>query len=198
MSFQAKREGESSSNVLVVTNYSEERIMMMLVRMIIIDELPFRYVECQGFQEFMAIVRPRFPISHRTTIATACMRIYFSEVDILRMAFVRQWVCVTTDTWTSTQSLNYMVVTAHFVDNDWTYQKKILNFCPIANHKGDTIGRAVELCLLKWDIDQLFTITADNVSSNDTAIDYVKKKTKERDSSILGSDSYICIVVRIS
>ena len=77
------------------------------------------------------------------------MKIYSSEVDILRRAFVGQWVCVTTDTWTSIQNLNYMAVTAHFIDGDWTYQKKILNFCPIANHKGDTIGRAVESCLLK-------------------------------------------------
>ena len=34
----------------------------------------------------------------------------------------------------------------------------------------------------------MFTINADNASSNDMAIDYVKKKTKERDSSILGGE----------
>ena len=136
----------------------------------------------------MEIVEPRFPIPHRTTIARACMKIYSSEVDVLRRAFVGQRVCVTTDTWTSIQKLNYMVVTAHFIDGDWTYQKKILNFCPIANHKGDTIGKVVESCLLKWGIDQLFTITTDNSSFNEVAIDYVKKKTKERDSSILGGE----------
>ena len=92
-------------------------------------------------QEFMAVLKPRFPISHRASIATACMRIYSSVVVILRRAFVRQRVCVTTDTWTSTQSLNYMIVIAHFIDSDWTYQNKILNFCLITNHKGDIIGR---------------------------------------------------------
>ena len=40
--------------------------------------------------------------------------------------------------------------------------------------------------MLKWGINRLFTITADNASSNEVAIDYVKKKTKERDNSILG------------
>ena len=34
----------------------------------------------------------------------------------------------------------------------------------------------------------MFTITANNASSNDVTIDYVKKKTKERDSSILGGE----------
>ena len=193
LSFQAKREGESGSNELVVANYSEERIRLALARMIIIDELPFnelpfKFVKHQGFQECMEIVEPRFPIPHHTTIVRVCMKIYSSEVDILRRAFIGQWVYVTMDTWTSIQNMNYMVVTAHFINGDWTYQKKILNFCPIANHKWDTIGRAVESCLLKWGIDRLFTITVDNASSNDVAIDYVKKKTKKRDSSILGGE----------
>ena len=60
LSFQAKREGESGSNVLVVANYSEERIRLALARMIVIDELPFKFVEHQGFQEFMEIVEPGF------------------------------------------------------------------------------------------------------------------------------------------
>jgi len=88
LSFQAKREGESGSNVLMVANYSEEMIRLALTRMIIIDELPFKFVKRQDFQEFMKIVEPRFPIPHHTTIARACIEIYSSEVDILRKAFV--------------------------------------------------------------------------------------------------------------
>ena len=95
---------------------------------------------------------------------------------------------MTTDTWKSIQNLNYIVVTTHFIDGDWICQKKILNFYPIANHKGDIIGRAIESCLLKRGIDQLFTIIANNANSNDVVVDYVKKKIKERDSSILGGE----------
>ena len=73
-------------------------IRLALAMMIIIDELPFKFVEWQGFQEFMKIIEPWFPIPHRTTIARACVKIYSNEVDILRRAFVGQRVCVTTDT----------------------------------------------------------------------------------------------------
>ena len=118
LSFQAKREGESGSNVLMVANYSEERIRLALARIIIIDELPFKFMECQGFQEFMKIVKPRFPIPHRTTFARDCMKIYSSEVDILRRGFVGQRVCVTMNTWITIQNLNYMVVTAYFIDGN--------------------------------------------------------------------------------
>ena len=58
-----------------------------------------------------------------------------------------QRVCLTTDTWTSIQNVNYMVLTAHFIDNDWKLQKRILNFCTISSHKGDDIARSIEYCL---------------------------------------------------
>ena len=51
MSFEAKKtcgvEGEFS-NELVVAKYSIERIWMALARMIIVYELPFRFVEHDG------------------------------------------------------------------------------------------------------------------------------------------------------
>jgi hypothetical protein len=34
-------------------------------------------------------------------------------------------VCLTTDTWTLVQKLNYMVITSHFIDSDWNLHKRI-------------------------------------------------------------------------
>ena len=59
-----------------------------------------------------------------------------------------QSACLTTDWWTFVQILNYLCLIAHFIDNDWKLQKRILNFCLIKNHKGETIGRKIEKCLL--------------------------------------------------
>ncbi|XP_022155174.1 zinc finger BED domain-containing protein RICESLEEPER 2-like [Momordica charantia] len=99
-----------------------------------------------------------------------------------------QRVCLTTDTWTSVQNINYMVITAHFIDGDWNLHKRILNFCQIANHKGDTIGRAIEKCLQSWDIDKIFTVTVDNASSNDGAMTYLTRKLKERNVLVLDGE----------
>ncbi len=68
-----------------------------------------------------------------------------------------------------------MYVIAHFIDNDWKLHKKILNYCTITSHKGDTIGRAIETCLIECELDKIFTITVNNASSNDVAISYFKK-----------------------
>lgn len=87
-------------------------------------------------------------------------------------------MCLTAYCWTSIQNISYMVLTAHFIDCDWKLHKRILNFCTIPNHKGDTTGKLIEECLIEWGIENVFTITLDNASANDKAIDYLKKKMK--------------------
>ncbi|XP_050937706.1 zinc finger BED domain-containing protein RICESLEEPER 2-like [Cucumis melo] len=77
---------------------------------------------------------------------------------------------------------------AHFIDDDWNLHKRILNFCQIANHRGDTIGRAIEKCLEGWGIDRLFTVTFDNASSNDVVIAYLVKKFKGRNELVLDGE----------
>jgi hypothetical protein len=39
--------------------------------------------------------------------------------------------------------INYMCVTASFIDYDWTFHKKILKFNQIPNYRGETIGRMI-------------------------------------------------------
>ena len=87
-----------------------------------------------------------------------------------------QKVCLTTDTWTSIQKINYMCLTAHYIDNTWILKKKIINFRPISSHKGDAIVVAIEKCLMGWELDRVFTLTMDNASSNDVVVANFKKK----------------------
>lgn len=181
----SEREGESD-----VTEFSVERLRMGLARMIIIDELPLRIVEGEGFLDFMAMVEPRFPVPSRLNVIKDCIILYVKEKEKLKKVLsASQRVCLTTDTWTSLENLNYLCLTAHFIDNDWNYHKKILNFCLVPNLRGETIGRMVESCLLEWDlIDKIFTITVDNASSNDVAVEFLRRKTKDRKGSLLSSE----------
>ncbi|CAO2816261.1 unnamed protein product [Amaranthus hypochondriacus] len=81
-----------------------------------------------------------------------------------------------------------MCLTAHFIDNDWKLNKRILNFCPISSHKGQAIGKAIEKCLLAWGLENVMTITVDNASSNDTAIGYLKTRVKTWGTSVLNGE----------
>jgi hypothetical protein len=66
-------------------------------------------------------------------------------------------------------------MTAHFVDNNWKLNKKILNFCKVPGHSGEVMAQTVWNCLSNWELNQVLTMTVDNASSNDVGISYLKK-----------------------
>lgn len=142
----------------------------------IIDEQPFRVVEGEGFKEFCRVLESRFKIPSRMTISRDVMVLYDAEKEKMKKYFKanKVRVCLTTDTWTSNaQNKSYMVVTAHFIDKDWKLHKLVINFFQILGHSGEVIGKMLEACLLEWDLHGVFTITLDNASANDCAIDYL-------------------------
>ena len=146
--------------------------------MCIKDNKPFSIVEDEGFVEFLWDLNPRFKLPSRWTVARDCLKVYAEEAKVIKKLLKGQRVSLTTDTWTSIQNINYMCLTAHWVDDNWKLVKKILNFCQISSHKGETIGKLVYACLAKWGIDRVFTVTVDNASSNEGAIRYLKKQLK--------------------
>ncbi|KAL4627343.1 hypothetical protein ACB092_05G159200 [Castanea dentata] len=156
--------------------------------MIIIDELPFRLVEGYGFQKYSTTLQPKLQIREipsRQTVARDVIGIYGVEREKLREALEGRRVCLTTDTWTSIQNLNYMSLTCHFIDDDWNLHKRILNFCQVEDHRGETIGRKIEMCLREWGVDGIFTLTVDNASSNGTTIKFLQTVTKDWKGTVL-------------
>jgi len=133
-------------------------------------------------------MQPRFDIPSRFTIMRDCLKLYVEEKDRLRTALRGQRLCLTTDTWTSIQNINYMCLTAHWIDNDWNLHKRILNFCQVSNHMGEIIGQVIENCLLEWGIDKLLTITLDNTSSNNVTISSLKNVMKDWPTNILSNE----------
>ncbi|CAL9017336.1 unnamed protein product [Prunus brigantina] len=143
-----KKESEEEGK-LIATSYSPEKCKEAIVRYIILDEQPFRAVEGEGFRDMLRVFEPRLQVPSRVTIERDVLKLYKKEKIKLKDYLVanRQRVSLTTDTWLSYQNLNYMCLTAHYIDDQWRLQKKILNFRTIVNHKGDTIGRAIATCL---------------------------------------------------
>ncbi|XP_059671033.1 zinc finger BED domain-containing protein RICESLEEPER 2-like [Cornus florida] len=176
---QSTTEGEG---VMVSWKFDEELCRQTLTKMIIIDELPFKFVEREGFRYFLSVLQPKFKLLSRFTVVRDCLALYAIEKKKLKtlVSQLNQRICFTTDIWTSIQNLSYMCLTANFIDKNWTLHKRILNFCIMPSHKGKEIGRVVETCLLDWGIDKLCTLTVDNASSNDLAVAYLKENKLSR------------------
>ncbi|CAN1186943.1 Zinc finger BED domain-containing protein RICESLEEPER 2 [Linum perenne] len=159
--------------------FSQVVIRLALAEMIIVDELPFSFVEHRGFKRFMEVCCPEFDIPSMRAIRKDCFKLFIAErqklKDYLRTACAGR-VSITTDTWTSVQNLNYMCITAHFIGHEWKLHKKVISFSRITSHKGSDIGAGIARCLDEWGLKRLFTVTFDNASANDSAIKYFHGK----------------------
>ncbi|KAI3855645.1 hypothetical protein MKX03_030502, partial [Papaver bracteatum] len=173
---------------MVGVRFCQEECRRALIKFIVMDEQSFRIVEGEGFKEFCRYLEPRFKLPSRMTVYRDICKLFVSEkanlVNYFKVNMVR--VCLTTDTWTSIQNYNYMVVTAHFIDVHWKLHKRIICFCLITSHGGEHIGRTLEKCLIEWGLERVFTITLDNASANQKAIEYVKERVVSWGSSIVG------------
>ncbi|CAM8898360.1 unnamed protein product [Rhodiola kirilowii] len=189
LSYTAASESTHDDGVGVLKNwtFNQEAVRKAVAHMIITDELPFRFVERAGFQHFMSVACPLLSIPSRRTVGRDCYMLYDEEKLKLK-AFLNksaQRVCLTTDTWTSIQRIDYLCLTVHFIDDKWVLQKRILNFVRISSHRGEDIGIVIEKCLADWGIENVFTITVDDASSNNTAVAYLKKKLTHQNGCIL-------------
>ncbi|GJR97228.1 zinc finger BED domain-containing protein RICESLEEPER 2 [Tanacetum coccineum] len=182
-------EGGSTSGTLQTWKYDEKVIKKSLIKLIIQAELPFKFVEHPAFIEFSTNMQPRFNFPSRFTIARDVSKFYLEE----RKGLVKflgdnsTSVHLTTDTWTSScKRMNFMVLTAHFIDDDWVMHKRIINFRPIHSHRGVDIGRALLECINGWGIKNVMTMTVDNIASNDKALEYLLENlpTKYDDESV--------------
>lgn len=147
MSFKKEIDGISSkskSPQIGFVKYDLDIIRREIVRYFIKCELPFKHVETEGFKEFVNVLEPRFKVPYCVTVQRDCMKLYMEEKLNLMTLLSGQRVFLTIDIWTSLQNLNCMCVTNHFIDLDWILHKKIIKFCLVPNHKGDTIEKVLE------------------------------------------------------
>ncbi|KAK8672585.1 hypothetical protein V6N13_110950 [Hibiscus sabdariffa] len=153
--------------------FDKDAIRKALIHMII-----FRIVEGEGFKLFLSKACPRFHLPSRFTFRKDCLDLFNSMKNSFGQDTSR--ICLTTDTWTSLQRVSYMVLTAHWIDEEWMLQKRIINFCPISAHRGENIGQALEKCIRDWGIERIFTITVDIASANTVGVEYLRKKLNHR------------------
>ncbi|KEH27601.1 hypothetical protein MTR_5g023055 [Medicago truncatula] len=67
-----KEDGTGTSSTLSSVHFDVEVCRKALVRMIIVDELPFKFLEGEEFCYFMSVGQPRFPIPSRISVARDC------------------------------------------------------------------------------------------------------------------------------
>ncbi|KAK2635899.1 hypothetical protein Ddye_030691 [Dipteronia dyeriana] len=108
---------------LGVSKFDQLKCKRALAEMLILDELPFRFVENRGFRRFCFELFNLFDLRSRRTIVKELYQLYIDEKIKLKKYFNRSKL-----------------------------QKRILSFSQIVDHKGDSIGNFIENVLIEWAI----------------------------------------------
>ncbi|KAL8113391.1 hypothetical protein AgCh_020640 [Apium graveolens] len=181
--------GDKTGNLLVVT-FNKVICRNALAKFVVKDEQAFNVVEGVGFRELMQELQPNFVVTGRNTLTRDIYHLFCNERTKLKKELTKpgQRICLTTDCWMARTQISYMFLTAHYINSDWKLQKRILNFCQVANHKAETIRKVIEACLLDWGVEKVFTVTVDNATANDGAVGFVKRRVNAWKGSVLDGE----------
>nr|KAJ0210891.1 hypothetical protein LSAT_V11C400199240 [Lactuca sativa] len=176
---QFKKQPFGDGSTVTVWKHDEDRIKKAMLNLFVVGELPFKFVENEAFIEYTNALNGKVKIPSRHKISRDVAKFYVEERKKLLTFFANphNMIHLTTDSWTSScQKTNYMVVTGHFIDDDWVMHKRILNFRPIDTHVGEDVGRLLLECIHEWGIKNVMTISVDNATTNDKALEFLTKK----------------------
>jgi hypothetical protein len=134
MLLKEEKNPEKGITVVVPYRYDEKASLKKFYLAIVMHEYPFNISEHEYFVEFIKSLRPTFPMRSRNTIRNEIMNMFLTEKERLYDYFksVSCRFSATMDRWTSNQNKSYMCITIHWVDDNWTIQKRIVNFVHVS------------------------------------------------------------------
>lgn len=121
----------NEQNKLTSCHFDQDTARNELASMIILHEFPLSIVDYVGFRKYSSALQPLFKMVSRNTIKRDIFKIYESEKAKV-MKFIetnKSRIAVTTDMWTSSnKKRGFMVVTAHYIDDSWILQNRVLRY----------------------------------------------------------------------
>jgi hypothetical protein len=86
-------------------------------------------------------------------------------------------ISLTMDLWTSNQTIGYMVITAHFINDCWKLEKRIIKFNALETpHTGLSMFNMVLKCIRELNFeDKVFAFTLDNASNNGRMVQMLRE-----------------------
>lgn len=149
-----------------------------LVDLIVMNSLPFNLVEKKEFRSFCKILEADYTPPTRKTVRKKVIQRWTCEKELARHTMLQEIascrVSATTDMWTSAAQKGNMVVTLHWINDEWAIKSVVVGFTRVeyphsgvrlADHLMDTL-RAMDESL----ISKLWAITADNATNNGTMV----------------------------
>ncbi|XP_072951776.1 zinc finger BED domain-containing protein RICESLEEPER 1-like [Typha angustifolia] len=189
--FLAKSEGSMS---LHVSKFDQEKYRELMTMTVVKHELPFQFVDYEGVRILHSYLCDEVKHISRNTAKADVLKMYRREKNKLKdwLHSIPGRISLTSDLWTSITTDGYLCLMAHFVDENWVLQKKIINFCAMPTpHTGIALSDKIYTLLTEWGIEKkLFSITLDNASANDLFVELLRSQLMLNDALLCDGDFF--------
>ena len=138
----------------------------LIIEMIIKDTRPMSAVEDKGFVKLIKYLDPRYEMISRSTLRDIRLPglYYYAKEELKKQLANVSSVSITTDSWTSVALQNYTTITAHYIDQEWALNSKVL--CTRSNGKAHTspnLSAELSTCFKEFGIEgKVAYIVTDN------------------------------------
>ena len=168
----------------------QERIAYCIIK----HNLPYSFVEYDGVRDLLLYLNPHYKSICRKTAVADVFKFYLDQKALLKKNLLqsRGRICLTSDCWTAITGEGYLCLTAHFVDERWHLNSKILSFSRMEPpHTGAELAKRAYEILVDWGIEKsIFSITLDNASANFIMQERLKENMKLSNSLICGGEYF--------
>ncbi|CAI7891525.1 unnamed protein product [Closterium sp. NIES-54] len=183
--------GSGGMEQFMTTKMSTEELRQAIAKLVVTCDLPFRVVESEAvsvlclvfwhllqFWELLILLNrncaqknfipSRCMVSHDTVVyATAALQSAIAEM-LAKEGELGCKVSITIDMWTAPNNKAWLVVTSHWIDENFQLRTMVLEFCEmLGRHGGREMAQVVEETIVQWGLEgRCLGFTTDNASSN--------------------------------
>ncbi|KAI7746374.1 hypothetical protein M8C21_016027 [Ambrosia artemisiifolia] len=163
--------------------FDQERSRFDLARMIMLHDYPPSMVEHVGFKIFVKNLQPMFEVLTTSVVESDCLTIYAKErqkvFEVIQNLHGR--ISLAVSFWSSPENVDYLSLTANYIDDNWKLRRKLLNFLTLdSSQTEDVLSDLVVKCLMDWDIDRkLFSLTLDDCFGYNDLSSSIKTRLSE-------------------
>jgi len=140
-----------------------------VLTMIAQDMQPISVVENEGFRRLLHVMDPRYQLPSCSTITRVLLPQKYEVVKSIVKAELNQtqYMALTTDLWTSNQTVGYIMVTCHFVSEAWELCSRVLDTVNVdKDHTAENLAGELNRIATEWEIGgKISCITTDNASN---------------------------------
>ncbi|CAI5993454.1 unnamed protein product [Closterium sp. NIES-65] len=172
----------------MTTKLTSVQLRQAITKLVVTCDLPFRIVEAEAFRELLILLNrncaqknfipSRWTVSCDTVVyAAAALQSAIAEM-LTKEGELGCRVSFTIDMWTSPNNRAWLVVTGHWIDENYQLRTMVFEFREIhGRHTGKQMARVVEETVVQWGLEtRCLGFTSDNASSNTAAFRWMSEE----------------------